>query len=146
MTKIIMIWAVAICCIVRVAAQAVVSVPQVVADAFHARFPNAARQKWEKENATEYECEFHNGKTEMSAKYDQSGKWLETETEVKVTDLPPAVLEVIIQQYKDYKLKEAEVVETQEGKLYEAELSKGGKVTELRLSADGRVVSTHQGD
>lgn len=141
-----MIWAVAICCTVRVAARAAVSVPQVVADAFHAKFPNAAKQKWEKENATEYECEFHNGKTEMSAKYDQSGRWLETETEVKVTDLPPAVLEVIVQQYKDYKLKEAEVVETPEGKLYEAELSKGGKVTELRLSADGRVVSTHQGD
>lgn len=146
MTKIIMIWAVAICCTVRVAAQAAVSVPQVVADAFHTRFPNAAKQKWEKENATEYECEFHSGKAEMSAKYDQAGKWLETETEIKASDLPAAVQQTIQKQYNDYKLKEAEVVETPEGKLYEAELSKGGKVTELRLSADGRVVSTHQGD
>ncbi len=119
-----MVWAVAICCTVRVAAQAAVSAPQAVAQAFHAQFPNATKQKWEKENATEYECSFHNGKTEMSAKYDQSGKWLETETEVKVTDLPPAVLQSIVQQYKDHKLKEAEVVETPEGKLYEVELSK----------------------
>lgn len=141
-----MIWAVAICCTVQAAAQAAVSVPQVVADAFHAKFPNAIKAKWEKENATEYECGFHNGATEMSAKYDQTGKWLETETEIKASALPAPVQHSIQKQYSDFKLKEAEIVETPEGKLYEVELSKAGKVTELRLSADGRVVSTHQGD
>ena len=141
-----MIWAVAICCTAQVAAQAGVAVPQIVADAFHAKFPNATKAKWEKENAAEYECNFLNGNTEMAAKYDQSGKWLETETEVKATTLPAAVQQAIHQQYSDYKLKEAEIVETPEGKLYEVELSKGGKVTELRLTADGRVTSIHQGD
>ncbi|MBS1624155.1 MAG: PepSY-like domain-containing protein [Bacteroidetes bacterium] len=146
MTKIIMVWAVAMCCTVRIAAQAAVPVPQAVAAAFQTKFPEAVKPNWEKESATEYECNFHKGDTEMSATYDQTGRWLETETEVGVTALPAAVQQTIRLQYKDYKVKEAEIVESPDGKLYEAELSKGGKVTEIRFLEDGRAVSTHQGD
>ena len=66
-------------------------VPAVVASAFKTKFPNATKVNWELENANEYEAEFKLNGEEMSASYDKEGKWMETETEIKISALPAAV-------------------------------------------------------
>ncbi len=118
-------------------------VPAAVIAAFNSKMPSATNVSWEKENTSEYEANFKLGKAESSAKFDKDGKWLETETEVPVASLPAAVSSAVATQYAGYKIKEAEEVETPDkGRFYELELSKSGQVTEVRLTADGKVVSS----
>lgn len=60
----------------------------MVKESFGKRFPDAKEVKWSKENATEFEAEFETGEMEQSVNFDQSGKWLVTETEIKSSELP----------------------------------------------------------
>src|SRR5689334_9737088 len=66
-------------------------VPTPVKDAFAKLFPSVKNVAWSKENDSEFEAEFKNGGKELSANFDQTGKWIETETEIKKSELPAAV-------------------------------------------------------
>ena len=78
-------------------------VPSAVKTSFAKDFPGMST-KWEKENAN-YEANFKmDGKT-MSALYDAKGNKQETETDIKISDLPQSVKDYIAQNYKGEKLK-----------------------------------------
>jgi len=65
-------------------------VPSAVKEGFKKHFPNTAVNGWEKENGN-YEAGFVLNKAETSALLDASGKLLETESEISVSELPKAV-------------------------------------------------------
>ncbi|MCB0663063.1 MAG: PepSY-like domain-containing protein [Saprospiraceae bacterium] len=116
-------------------------VPEKVEKAFHKKFPDVKKVRWEKENATVWEGEFKMNGTECSANFDQEGKWLETEMEIKKTDIPANVQRVLDEKYAGFKIEESEKTETMEGKFFEFEMEKGEKTIELRMTPDGKVVS-----
>lgn len=114
-------------------------VPLQIKASFESKFANAKSVQWEIENDTEWEAEFKLNRKEMSANFDLNGNLLETETEIKVKDLPPAVLETIKNEFADYKIEEAEKVEKPDGTfLYEVELEKGKEEIEVIFPADGK--------
>lgn len=116
-------------------------VPSVVKDSFAKRFPNAKEVKWSKESATEFEAEFETGKVEQSVNFDQEGKWLVTETEIKSSQLPAAVQATIAKEFSGYKIEESEKAETfDKGMFYEVELEKGEMNYEVQISVDGKVL------
>ena len=82
---------VALCCICGSAcfAQklATAKVPAIIREAFAQKFPAASRAKWELETANMYEVNFRQAKEAFSAKFDQNGNLLETETEIKASGL-----------------------------------------------------------
>lgn len=120
-------------------------VPSVVKESFAKRFPKAKEVKWTKESATEFEAEFESGEMEQSANFDQTGKWLVTETEIKKLDLPEAVLVTITKEFPGYKVEEAEKGETfDKGIFYEAELEKGKLKYEVQFSADGKILKKEE--
>ena len=120
-------------------------VPTSVKESFTKRFPNAKEVKWSKESATEFEAEFENGETEQSVNFDQTGKWLVTETEIKKSELPQAVQAAIAKEFAGYKIEEAEKAETSDkGMFYEVELEKGEMNYEVQLSADGKVLKKEE--
>jgi len=97
------------------------SVPENVKAAFKKQFPNATVKKWEKEN-NNYEANFIlNGKV-MSATFDSSGKWKETETEIEINTLPAKVVNYIQVNYKGATIKAAAIIQTPETKMFEAEI------------------------
>ena len=71
-----------------------INVPAAVTNAFNNKFPGATEVKWEKENAKEYEAEFTLNGDNVSANFGADGTWVETETVIKVADLPAAVVAV----------------------------------------------------
>src|ERR1043166_5042822 len=83
-------------------------VPSMVSSAFKTKFPNVQKVKWEMENEKEYEAGFKLNSIEMSALFDASGNWLETEFEIKVAGLPQPVSQTISKQFNGYAIKEAE--------------------------------------
>jgi hypothetical protein len=116
-------------------------VPAVVKESFAKRFPNVKEVKWSKESEAEFEAEFKRSGTEQSVNFDQAGKWLVTETEIKTSELPKSVQAAIAKEFPGYKIEETEKAETSDkGTLYEVELEKGEMNYEVQFSADGKVL------
>ena len=117
-------------------------VPAAVNAAFKAKFANAEKVKWEMEDKKDFEANFNTGAVEQSATFTPEGKWIETETEIKSSDLPQAVQQTVAKQFAGYKTKEASKVENEKnGNFYEVEVEKGKEVIEVALSATGEVLS-----
>jgi hypothetical protein len=117
-------------------------IPAAVMNAFKAKFPRVTNPTWEVEKANEYEVEFKVNNTAQSAKFDKTGKWLETETDIKVTELPAAVRQSIAKQFAGFKITEASKVENlAHGNCYEAEIQKGKESMDVQVSAGGEILS-----
>jgi uncharacterized membrane protein YkoI len=96
-------------------------VPAVVKDAFKKNFAGMTA-KWELEKGN-YEANFKQNNQTLSALFDPQGKWLETETDIKISDLPAKVKSYVAQNYNGAKIKEAARIKKADGKInYEAEV------------------------
>ena len=119
-------------------------VPATVQQTFTQKFPNAKGVKWEKEDNT-IEAEFKLGKEEYSASFDQAGKWLETESDIKKDKLPEAVSVSIAKEFSGYKIEKVEKLETPDrGLLYEVELEKKETTYEVRFTAEGKIIKKEE--
>ena len=115
--------------------------PGEVKSAFDKKFGQAKEVKWSKENAKEWEAEFTLGGKDMSASFDPSGKWIETETEMKLADFPATVRDAIQNKFPDYTISESVKIEKPGFSGYQAELKKGKEVREVVFSGKGEIVS-----
>ena len=115
--------------------------PESVINAFQAKFTQAKKVNWDQEEAKEWEAEFHMNGKEMSASFDPSGKWLETETDISKSDLPEGLKSTLDKQYADCKIKETVIVESPDFSGYEIEMEKGEANIEVQMNGNGKVVS-----
>ena len=99
-------------------------VPAAVKATLTKEYPNVKVKSWEKEKGN-FEAEFDFKKTEMSVLIDPTGKLIETETEIKVSELPKNISEYCSTNYKNKKIKEAsKIIDSQGIVTYEAEITK----------------------
>ena len=120
--------------------------PAAVAGAFKAKFPEAKQQSWEMEKANVYEAAFFNGKKRQTAQFDNTGKWLETETEINYSEVPKAVDRTFAKQFDGFKVQVVNLVETPDkGTLYELEVFKGKENYEVLFSAKGELIKKEAG-
>ena len=98
------------------------NVPQVVKNALYQKFPNAKEVKWDKEKDS-YEASFDVNQVDNSVLFSQDGKIVETEVEIKMSQLPKNALNYLKEHYKSQKIKEAAKIVTNKGVvIYEAEI------------------------
>ena len=117
-------------------------VPAAVLSAFKAKFSNATKTSWEMENTNEYEAGFKLNGEEVSANFDNTGKWLETETEIKVSALPAAVQAALTKDFAGFKIEEASKIESvKNGNCFEAEIERGEETFDVLFTRDGKVLS-----
>lgn len=121
-------------------------VPAVVKNAFSQKFQKATKVKWSNESNKEWEAEFKLEGIEYSANFDLNGTWLETEHEIGGKEIPAPVKTTLDREFSGYKIGESEISETSEGKVYEFELKKNGKKTEVSIDNSGKVLEQEQGD
>ena len=122
-----------------------IEAPTAVKTSFEELFPTATDVKWSKESDTEFEAEFKVGDVQKSSNFDSTGKWLVTETEIKISDLPASVQSAINNEFSGYSIEEAEAVETAEaGMFFEVALEKGESSLEVQISADGQVLKKEE--
>ena len=118
-----------------------INVPAAVTNAFNNKYPGATEVKWEKENAKEYEAEFKLNGNSVSANFRADGAWVETETVMKISDLPAAVVATIGKNYRGAVITTAEKLEEPGDKLlYETVIKVKGKKKTLEVKADGSLV------
>lgn len=115
-------------------------VPKSVVSAFQAKFKDAKVKKWEKEDG-KYEAEFVLNKVENSAVFSADGKLLESEVEIKTSELPKAVTDYVANNYAGYKLDEAAKITSADGKItFEAEVKKGKESIDLLFDDKGTFI------
>jgi hypothetical protein len=114
--------------------------PENVKKEFNQKFTDAKSVKWDSEEANEWEAEFKINGKEMSACFDNTGKWLETEAEVGTKELPSAVANTLKNEYPGSKIEESSTIENSEMKGFEIALkNKKTKMTVI-IGADGTVL------
>lgn len=117
-------------------------VPAAVTSAFKTKFPTVTKATWEMEGKTEYEVNFLLGGVKASANFDNTGKWLETETELKISALPTAIQSTLKKDFAGFKINEATKIESvKHGNCYEAEIEKGEETFDILFTIDGKILS-----
>ena len=97
----------------------------IVQKAFKKKFPSAVDVVWTKGASNNWEAEFRVGQVNSTAYFKADGTWLETESEIRVLDLPQMVSDSINAKYPDWVITEAYKIETAEnGVRYQAALKK----------------------
>jgi len=97
-------------------------VPTAVKEAFRKSYPLAKQITWEHESPN-YEAGFKIEKTEYSAVYDSSGNLIETETGIRVDQLPATARTYIAKTYPNARISEAaKITDANKVVSYEAEL------------------------
>lgn len=118
-------------------------VPAPVKQAFAKKFPATTDVKYEMEKK-DYEINFKDKGVQMSANFDATGKWLETETEIKETDLPKAVSASVAKNFAGFKISEVAKTETPgKGLIYEMDLKKDKEGYEVQFSPKGDILKKH---
>jgi hypothetical protein len=121
MKKFIMLLMIAVA---SASAFAQVKPPEAVENAFKKTYPKISAVKWEKENG-EFEGSFVQDGTKMSVVYSPAGELKETETSIKLDELPAAASSYIAQHYKNAKIGSTEKINKANGEVfYEAEVNK----------------------
>lgn len=122
-------------------------VPAAVQNSFKAKFPASEAKGWELENETDFETDFDLNGKKHSAKFDKQGKWIETETEINVSDLPKSINEAVTKNFAGFKIEETEKAETaSQGIVYEVKLKKGKEVFEVKFSQEGKILKKETED
>ena len=118
-------------------------VPLPVKQALVSRFPDAKVVEWKIAGDKSPEAEFTLKGVSITVKFDQAGKWLETETQIPSSQVPKAVLDALTAKLKGYK-----IVETQDLRrhndpqiIYEIHLDNNKEIVKALLYADGTILS-----
>jgi len=121
-------------------------VPSTVQAEFQKMFPDAAKTEWEMDNEN-FEASFKLNKKCWSAVYDKDGKFVESEVEIKVSELPEPVIQSIEKEFPGAKIEEPEKTTLSDGNtVYEFELEKDKKEFEVQVSADGKILNKEESE
>jgi uncharacterized membrane protein YkoI len=122
-------------------------VPKNVQEAFQKLTPDAKDVKY-KEEVTDgkafFEIEFKQKSKELEALYSAEGLLIKKEEEIKITELPALIIQVIGKHYPKALLKEAEKILKPDEAVggYEVEIEDGKKEVKLELDNSGKVLKT----
>ncbi|MBI3719369.1 MAG: PepSY-like domain-containing protein [Sphingobacteriales bacterium] len=114
-------------------------VPAVIKLSFAKQYPGSTA-KWEKEDGR-YEANFKSNGNNMSALFDVNGMLLESEIDIKKSDLPTVIISYIKEHYKGSVIKEAAKITKADGTVnYEAEVNH----KDLIFDVNGKFIKEHK--
>lgn len=118
-------------------------VPAIVRQSCQSKFQGVRRVEWKLKSDQNYEAEFKLNGVEVAAKFDSTGKWLETETAIPRTKLSIDVRATISKQFGGYKIIETQTVERFDLKLviYEVHLENAKEVLKALFQENGMLIS-----
>ena len=116
-------------------------VPAPVKAGVQTKFPGAKVAEW-KLKVKDYEAEFTFSKIDIAAKFDATGKWLETETTIGPQQVPRAIREKFASQFAGYRVAETQSLERADGSalIYEIHFENSKEVVKAQYAPDGKVV------
>ena len=142
----------AVCVLLLIGFQAALSWAQVVTadkipvpviQALQSKFPGVKSVEWKVGKDKNLEAEFTLKGVAITAKFDPAGKWLETESQISVAQVPKAVVDALTKRFAGYKIVETQSLQLyNEARLtYEIHLDNNKQVLKVLLTADGKILS-----
>ncbi|PKV50213.1 putative PepSY-like beta-lactamase-inhibitor [Aquimarina sp. MAR_2010_214] len=117
-------------------------VPTAVEKSFKEKYPDENDPDWHKDKNGYYESNFKIKGKHYRADFDSSGKWIETERNIKKKKLPNAVKEKIERDFDDYKIIEIEEVDHHlKGRFYDVEFKINGKKQDIEFNKNGKIIN-----
>ncbi len=116
-------------------------VPQAVQANFERMYPGEKDPDWHVDSHGYYEAKFKIDGIRYRADYTKDGEWYETETNIKVKELPKAIRKVIKKQFSYYEIEEVEKVQHHsKGLFYDVEFKRPGKNKDVEFKEDGSIL------
>lgn len=72
--------------------------------------------------------------------FNKSLTWLRTETEIRHSELPEAVLNRLATEYVGYRIDDAKLVDTPDGSHYRIEIEKNDRDRTVKITATGNIL------
>lgn len=119
--------------------------PKAVIESFNKMYPNASAIGYdiEKENGSKfYEIESKEGDIRRDLLFNEDGSINEIEEHINISDLPANVVSGVSANYPKGTITKAEKVTKGSETLYEVIVKTGKKKLEVRLNANGEIIST----
>jgi hypothetical protein len=113
---------------------------ETVKKEFSKKYTTAQSVKWDSEEKDEWEAEFTLDGKKMSASFDNSGKWIESETAISENELPASVVNTLNENFPGYKKGHIEIFESPAMKGFELGLKKGETSIEVIIDNNGKVI------
>jgi hypothetical protein len=117
-------------------------IPAAAKAGFSAKYPKAQKVKWSVEKPGEFEVDFTFNKVEQSCLVDAKGNLIETEMEIKESELPQAVKATIAKDFAGYKLDEITKATDAKGVVaFEMQANKGKDKMAIEFDPNGKLLS-----
>lgn len=113
---------------------------EIVKKEFSKKYATAQSVKWDSEEKNEWEAEFTMDGKKMSASFEDSGKWLESETPISEKELPASVVNTLNKDFLGYKKGHIEIFESPSMKGFEIGLKKGDTSLEVVFDNNGKII------
>lgn len=123
------------------ARDAAVVPPAAAVAAFQSGHAGATGLAWSRESDGGYEASFAERGQRMSVIYAADGTPGEVETEIAVSDLPPAITAALARDHAGKTVTEAARIVSGGQTTYEAEITEGDRTRDLVFTADGAPVA-----
>jgi hypothetical protein len=121
-------------------------VPKIVLDSFQLSYPGIVNAKWEYGDGF-YEVVFTKNGLELVVDYDIYGKCEQTETEIKLSELPKAVPSYLNKKYKDFIIIGASKTITKSNILtFTIQVGKKGNILDITFSSEGKFLKEEEAD
>jgi hypothetical protein len=114
--------------------------PEIVKKEFSKKYGTAQSIKWDNEEKNEWEAEFAIDGKKMSASFDNSGKWIESETKIMEKDLPASVVSTLNKDFQGFKKGHIEIFENPEIKGFELGLKNGETSIKVIIDISGKII------
>jgi len=115
--------------------------PTAVEKAFQEKYPGENDPDWRIDDHGNYECHFKKDGVKYRADFSPEGSWIETETSIKMKELPKAIRKAINRTYVLYTIAELEKVDHHsKGIFYDVEFKLKGKNKDVEFREDGTVL------
>jgi hypothetical protein len=116
-------------------------VPAVVQSAYAAKFPGKRKTEWKLKSDRKYEAEFELRGVGVAAKFDSTGAWLETESDISARQIPAVVLRAIARDFSGYRIIERQVLVPRNGPtLFEIHLQDATETLKTQFDSTGALV------
>ncbi|HSH66866.1 MAG TPA: PepSY-like domain-containing protein [Bacteroidia bacterium] len=114
------------------------TIPKPVVSTFKTAYPSAEKLQWELDEEN-YMVGFVMNKEDKTAHYTPEGKWLRTETPVRVLDLPKVVKKTAGKNFRGARIVYPVKIESPDKIYYKMELTKDDLTYEVEITEAGEM-------
>jgi hypothetical protein len=123
------------------------NVPGKVKESFKKLYPTVSQVNWSKEGNEEFEASFTSDGKDISLVFENDGELIETETAIKLSELPSGVINFVEKNYTEYSITEAAKIVNSEGVMtFEAEVSKDNVRKDLLFTESGKYIEKNKSE